>query len=170
MDELWTTLRDNAAWLGGVAIVLVAATLGQLLRTFVLDRLVIVLERKTASTLDEDIIRSLRRPVVLWVTLGGFYVALLVVDVGADMQELIGDILAAAFIISITLWFAEVVVRFGSGPAVRRAAAPVPRGSRIGEQSVQRRAREFERHLAAWNQCEAEEVLLVALDVLSPIS
>jgi small-conductance mechanosensitive channel len=127
VDELWTTLRDNAAWLGGVAIVLVAATVGQLLRTFVLDRLAAVLERKTSSTLDEDIVRSLRRPVVLWVTLGGFYVAFLVVDVGADMQELIGDILAAAFIISITLWFAEVVVRLlvAVVPARPGQASPV---------------------------------------------
>jgi small-conductance mechanosensitive channel len=111
VDELWATIRDNASWIGAVIIVLVAATLGQLIRTFVLDRLASVLERKTASTLDEDIIRSLRRPVVLWVTLAGFYIAFLVIDLDPDIQTVVADVLAAGFIISITLWFAEVVVR-----------------------------------------------------------
>lgn len=111
MDELWTMARQHASWLLAIVVVLVSATAGQLFRTFGLERLAAVLEKKTASTLDEDIIRSLRRPVVLWSTLAGFYLASLLVDLEADVQQVAADVLGAVLIISITLWFAEVVVR-----------------------------------------------------------
>lgn len=111
MDDLWATIRDHASWVGAVVIVLVAATVGQLLRSLVIDRLVVVLERRTASTLDEDIVRSLRRPVAFWMTLAGFYLAFLVIDLDPEIKSVVADVLGAGFIISMTLWFAEVVVR-----------------------------------------------------------
>jgi small-conductance mechanosensitive channel len=127
VDELWTMAQHNASWLAAIVIVLLAATAGQLFRTFALERLAAMLERRTASTLDEDIIRSLRRPVVLWSTLGGFYLALLVIDVDRDVEQLGVDVLSAVLIISITLWFAEVVVRLlvAIVPARPGQASPV---------------------------------------------
>jgi small-conductance mechanosensitive channel len=92
-------------------VVLAAATVGQLLRSFALDRLAKLLETRTASTLDEDIVRSLRRPVVLWCTLAGFYFALLLLELDPDVQQLISDVISAVMIISVTIWFAELIVR-----------------------------------------------------------
>lgn len=127
MEELWLMARQNGSWLIAVLIVLSAATAGHLFRTLALDRLATVLERRTSSTLDEDIIRSLRRPVVLWATLGGFYLAQLVIEVDADVEELIIGVLSAVLIISVTLWFAEVVVRLlvAVVPARPGQASPV---------------------------------------------
>jgi small-conductance mechanosensitive channel len=127
VDDLWTMAQQNASWLAAFVIVLLAAMGGQLFRTFALERLAVMLERRTASTLDEDIIRSLRRPVVLWATLGGFYLALLVVHLDPDVAELGTDVLSSVLIISITLWFAEVVVRLlvAIVPARPGQASPV---------------------------------------------
>lgn len=111
MDELWTIARAHASWLIALVVVLGAAMFGALLRSFGLDRLAKVLEERTKSTLDEDIVRSLRRPVVLWCTLAGFYCALLLLDLAPEVTQLFVDVLSAVMIISITIWFAELLVR-----------------------------------------------------------
>lgn len=110
-----------------MVVVLAAAVSGQLFRSFALDRLAKVLEAKTASTLDEDIVRSLRRPLVLWCTLAGFYFALLVLDLDEEVENLLTDILSAMLIISVTLWFAELIVRLlvAIVPARPGRASPV---------------------------------------------
>jgi small-conductance mechanosensitive channel len=111
VDELWTIAREHASWVIAIVVVLGAAVTGTLLRSFGLDRLAKLLEDRTKSTLDEDIVRSLRRPVVLWCTLAGFYCALLLLDLDPEVAELFIDVLSAVMIISITIWFAELLVR-----------------------------------------------------------
>lgn len=126
MDELWSQVQLNGAWLVAIAIVLLAATVGQLLRVYLLDRLVAVLEKRTTSTLDEDIVRSLRRPLILWSILGGFYLGALVVDLAPDVEELLIDVMSAVLIVSLTLWFAEVVVRLLVAVVPSRPGQPSP--------------------------------------------
>lgn len=126
MDELWSVVRQNGAWLFAIAIVLLAATVGQLLRVYLVDRLVTVLEKRTTSTLDEDIVRSLRRPVVLWSILGGFYLAVLVIDVDEDVEQLLADVMSAVLIVSLTVWFAGVVVRLLVAVVPSRPGQPSP--------------------------------------------
>jgi small-conductance mechanosensitive channel len=111
VDDIWTIARQHASWLMAIMVVLAAAIAGQLIRSFALDRLAKLLESRTSSTLDEDVVRSLRRPVVLWCTLAGFYFALLLLELDPDVKQLIADVLAAVMIISLTLWFAELIVR-----------------------------------------------------------
>ncbi len=111
VDDLWTLARTHTSWLLAFVVVLVCAIAGQLVRTFGLDRIANVLEKRTKTTLDEDIVRSLRRPVVLWFTMGGFYVAIVLVELDPDVQQVLTDLLSAIFIISISIWFAELVVR-----------------------------------------------------------
>jgi small-conductance mechanosensitive channel len=126
VDELWATVRSNGAWLVAIAIVLLAATFGQLLRVYLIDRLATVLEKRTTSTLDEDIVRSLRRPIVLWSILGGFYLGMLVIDVEPDVEELLAGVMSAVLIVSLTVWFAEVVVRLLVAVVPARPGQPSP--------------------------------------------
>ncbi len=127
MDDLSTIIEEHTHWVVALLIVLGAAIFGQLVRSFGLDRLAKILELRTASTLDEDIVRSLRRPLVLWCTLAGFYLALLVVEIDEDIERLFADVLAALLIISVTLWFAELIVRLlvAVVPAKPGRASPV---------------------------------------------
>jgi small-conductance mechanosensitive channel len=127
VEDLWTIARQNASWVMAIVIVLCAAVAGQLIRSFGLDRLAKVLEIHTTSTLDEDVVRSLRRPVVLWCTLAGFYFAMLLLDLDPDVRQLIIDVLSAVMIVSITIWFAELLVRLMIAvvPAKPGRASPV---------------------------------------------
>ena len=111
VDELWTLARQHTSWLLAIAVVLVFALVGQLVRSFALERFANMLEKRTKSTLDEDIVRSLRRPVVLWFTLAGFYFAVVLLELDPDIEQLFVDVLSAVMIISLSIWFAELVVR-----------------------------------------------------------
>ncbi|HWB75224.1 MAG TPA: mechanosensitive ion channel domain-containing protein [Nannocystaceae bacterium] len=111
MDDLWTIARTHTSWLLALVVVVVFAILGQVFRSFALDRIAGFLERKTRTTLDEDIVRSLRRPVVLWFTLAGFYFAVLVMELDKEVEQVLVDLLSAVMIISLSVWFAELVVR-----------------------------------------------------------
>lgn len=111
VEDLWTLARTHTSWLLALVVVLVFSILGQIVRSFALDRIAIFLERKTKTTLDEDIVRSLRRPVVLWFTLAGFYFAVLIMELDKDVEQVLVDLLSAVIIISLSVWFAELVVR-----------------------------------------------------------
>lgn len=111
VEDLWTLARTHTSWLLALVVVLVFSILGHIVRSFALDRIAIFLERRTKTTLDEDIIRSLRRPVVLWFTLAGFYFAVLIMELDQDVEQVLVDLLSAVIIISASVWFAELVVR-----------------------------------------------------------
>lgn len=111
MDGLWTLVRENSVWVVALIVVLASSVLGHLVRSFGLERLAKLLEQKTRSTVDEDIVRSLRRPVVLWCTLAGFYFAVMLLGLDPDVTELLLEVLSAILIVSFTLWFSDLIVR-----------------------------------------------------------
>jgi small-conductance mechanosensitive channel len=111
VENLWNLARTNTAWLFAFVVVVLFAIIGQLVRSFALDRIANVLERRTKTTLDEDIVRSLRRPVVLWFTLAGFYFGILIIELDPDVEQVLVGLVSAVIIISLSVWFAELVVR-----------------------------------------------------------
>lgn len=111
VNGLWALVRENSVWFVALLVVLGASVLGHIVRSVGLDRLARVLERRTKSTVDEDIVRSLRRPALLWCTLAGFYFAVMVLGLEPDVTELLVNVLSSIFIISFTLWFADLLVR-----------------------------------------------------------
>lgn len=111
-----------------ILIVILSVVVGYVLRNVVLERLAKVLEVRTRSSVDEDLVRSLQRPVVIWAVIAGLYFGLLIVDVEPSVRVLVLSVLSAGLIVSFTWWLAEVVVRVlvVALPARPGQTTPVP--------------------------------------------
>jgi small-conductance mechanosensitive channel len=114
-------LRELAA----VGVILLAAALGWIARRFVLVRLGRV-ARRTAWSRDDELVDSLRRPLPLWVLLGGVYLALRIVEPAPQLMAWAGKALLAVLIVSVTAWAADAGGRLlGARSDTAEAAVPV---------------------------------------------
>jgi small-conductance mechanosensitive channel len=102
------TIEDHIQLFAAGATVLFAPLLGLLVSRILLSRLA-RLAKTTSAGADDVMVASLRRPLPLWFTLGGLYVAMHLLSVPPRVAALIGKTLIFALVLSVISWATDLI-------------------------------------------------------------
>lgn len=102
-DFRWT-------WIAALGAIAAGTLLGFVARRLVLKP-ALALASRTTSLIDDVVVTSLRRPLPLWTTLGGIYVATRIVEVPERWTPLLDKLIVSAWIVSVTFWLANLSVQ-----------------------------------------------------------
>ena len=98
-----------------LAFTLSAVVVGSLLAGFILraiiSRALIRWAERTRTQLDDTIVSSLQRPILLWCLLLGLFIALRIPEIPERLKVTAEHVLIALLILSVTLWIANLSVR-----------------------------------------------------------
>ena len=110
MRELWTTTTNHSPVIAACGIVVLSLVLGLLVRRLVLASLA-QLAAKTPWAFDDVVVTSLRRPLPLWFSFGGLFVALHVLELPEAIGNITTKVLVVLLIASITFWAASLAAK-----------------------------------------------------------
>lgn len=110
MREVWTLFTNNAPVVAAGGVVVLALLLGFVARRLLLASLT-RLAAKTPWNVDDIVVSSLRRPLPIWFSFGGLFVALHIVSLPEAVATVVSKVLVVLLIASITLWAASLGAR-----------------------------------------------------------
>jgi small-conductance mechanosensitive channel len=118
-------LAPHLRVLAAAAVLALSVLAGFLVRRFLLTRLS-GLAGHTERTSDDHLLGSLRRPLPVWGSLAGIYLALRIAEPPPQLMAWSAKALLATFIASVTLWAADLGGRLLAPRAAARDARSAP--------------------------------------------
>jgi small-conductance mechanosensitive channel len=121
--DVWAFAEAHHAVLAGAGVLAGSIVLGLVFRAFAMQRLERWAER-TGHDLDDVLLRSGKRHILVWFALAGAFVALQIVAPPAQAYEIAEPALLVVLVVSLTLFAASVGVRVIVAVLPKKGGAP----------------------------------------------
>ncbi|MEO6773644.1 MAG: mechanosensitive ion channel family protein [Kofleriaceae bacterium] len=129
-----TWLRaDDERWIAAVAVMIGSIVVGLIVRRTVLRGLESRVDG-SSRTWGPALVRSLRRPLLLWCLLGGGYVVVKIIGIPPTWTRIADKLAEGILVVSLTVWVADLGARLlaGAAPTDDGRGAPVTSVLRAG--------------------------------------